>query len=538
MKKIIYVILVLLFTHGCSDFLEEDPKTVLTPGGFYLTQKGMESLVQACYSFSKYQASGGSLNMINLNDNGTDIGMNGGNNLTFDGYQLNSSAGQLKGLWDNNYKAINACNNVTKFIADVEGMNDELKSIREAEARFLRAYYYYQLVMQFGPVHLSLEATEGVETEANRTPVDQIFDVMLDDLDFAVSNLPESQSTYGRLDVYAAKHFLSRVLLSDVRSGKTEFQRAAQLAKDVINNSGRALEPTRARVFDENNEKNKEIIWSVQFPEDESLADNNGNQMHLHYISRYELGVPGIIRSLEYGRPWIVNRPTPFLLDLYDETIDSRYSAYIKNVWLANVDAPEKGIYVGDTALYYPKHPMTREHIDSKKYKVYNPEGSENLGSGYFRAGPSFYPSIIKFIDSKRASINDMRGSRNWVVFRLAETYLLASEAFYKADDMDNAVFYMNILRRAAALPGKESEMEISASELDIDFILDERGRELCGELWRWIDLKRTGKLLERVRAHNPSAANRMKDYHVLRPIPQSQIDRTSNDYPQNDGYE
>jgi starch-binding outer membrane protein, SusD/RagB family len=538
MKNPIYILILFFFAVGCSDFLDEEPKTVLTPGGFYSTKQGMESLVQACYSFSRYQASGGSLNCINLNANGTDIGRNGGNNLTFDGYQLNASAGPLNGFWSNNYQAINACNNVTKFINEVEGMSDEVKTIREAEARFLRAYYYYQLVMHFGPIHLSLEATEGVETEANRTPGNQIFDVILDDLEFAVNNLPGSQSTYGRVDAYAAKHFLSRVLLSDERSGNAEFQRAAQLAVDVINNSGHELEPTRALVFNENNEKNNEIIWSVQFPEDESLAGNNGNWMHLHYISRYELGVPGIIRSMEYGRPWIVNRPTPFLLDLYDEKIDSRYSAYFKNVWLANVESPELGISVGDTALYFPKYPMTREEIDSKNYKVYNPEGSEDLGAGYFRAGPSFYPANIKFIDSKRASINDMRGSRDWVVFRLAETYLLASEAFMKAGNMGNAVTYMNILRRTAALPGKEPEMEISASDLDIDFILDERGRELCGELWRWIDLKRTGKLLERVRAHNTSATTRMNDYHVLRPIPQSQIDRTSNEYPQNDGYE
>ena len=130
-----------------------------------------------------------------------------------------------------------------------------------------------------------------------------------------------------------------------------------------------------------------------------------------------------------------------------------------------------------------------------------------------------------------------MRGSRDWVVLRLAETYLFASEAYMKAGDMDKAVEYMNVLRRASALPGKETEMEITAADLDIDFILDERGRELCGELWRWFDLGRTNKLYERITKYNNLAAGKMQEYHQLRPIPQSQIDRTSNEYPQNPGY-
>jgi hypothetical protein len=79
--------------------------------------------------------------------------------------------------------------------------------------------------------------------------------------------------------------------------------------------------------------------------------------------------------------------------------------------------------------------------------------------------------------------------------------------------------------------------MEITTSDLSIDFILDERARELCGECKRWYDLKRTGKLLERTMAHNPKAALNMKPHHLLRPIPQSQIDRCSNVYPQNPGW-
>lgn len=80
--------------------------------------------------------------------------------------------------------------------------------------------------------------------------------------------------------------------------------------------------------------------------------------------------------------------------------------------------------------------------------------------------------------------------------------------------------------------------MDISAGTLSLDFILDERTRELCGENMRWLDLVRTNKLLERVRLHNPEAAPHIQPKHVLRPIPQTQIDAvtTGNRYSQNPG--
>ncbi|HET7896430.1 MAG TPA: RagB/SusD family nutrient uptake outer membrane protein, partial [Flavisolibacter sp.] len=81
--------------------------------------------------------------------------------------------------------------------------------------------------------------------------------------------------------------------------------------------------------------------------------------------------------------------------------------------------------------------------------------------------------------------------------------------------------------------------MDVQASDLSIDFILDERSRELCGEMVRWWDLVRTDKLLERVRLHNPEAAPNIQQKHVLRPIPQAQIDAvtTGEPYPQNPGW-
>ena len=105
---------------------------------------------------------------------------------------------------------------------------------------------------------------------------------------------------------------------------------------------------------------------------------------------------------------------------------------------------------------------------------------------------------------------------------------------------MADAVTYINTIRTRAAFPsGNPASLQITAADINIDFILDERSRELCGELMRWLDLVRTGKLIERVKLHNSEAAINILPKHTLRPIPQAQVDAvtTGTPYPQNPGW-
>ena len=81
-----------------------------------------------------------------------------------------------------------------------------------------------------------------------------------------------------------------------------------------------------------------------------------------------------------------------------------------------------------------------------------------------------------------------------------------------------------------------EDALRITEGDLDLNFLLDERGRELLGEMHRWFTLTRTGTLGKCVKAHNPFASPNIQDYHALRPIPQDQIDRTTTEFPQNPG--
>ena len=118
--------------------------------------------------------------------------------------------------------------------------------------------------------------------------------------------------------------------------------------------------------------------------------------------------------------------------------------------------------------------------------------------------------------------------------------YLIASEAEMKLGNKTEAVRLMNVLREKRAIPGHEEEMRITEADLDIDFILDERGRELSSEQQRFFDLKRTGKFVERIKKMNPDVADVIQSYHQIRPIPQSEIDALTNknEFLQNDGYQ
>ena len=147
------------------------------------------------------------------------------------------------------------------------------------------------------------------------------------------------------------------------------------------------------------------------------------------------------------------------------------------------------------------------------------------------------FPSLNKWIDNTRPNRQHTQGQRDFILMRLADAYLIRAEANLKQGNTAQAAEDLNIVRKRGAWDGEEASMEITAADVDIDFILDERARELVGEGHRWFDLVRTKKLVERVKAHNLDATNNIQSYHVLRPIPLDQIDRTEGGYPQNTGY-
>jgi hypothetical protein len=254
-----------------------------------------------------------------------------------------------------------------------------------------------------------------------------------------------------------------------------------------------------------------------------------------------------MIRSTAYGRPYIRCIPTRWLTDTaFKERVnDTRYSKTFQTVWYANNPDP-KGYPVwpsplpagapagavsgqpkfkfGDTAIYMPGVDANDAKIAASPYLLVPPRKYDNTLSA----------TMIKFFDTKRADLNSP-SVRPVIVFRLAETYLMAAEAAFMMGNTADAVKYLNTVRERAAYPsGNATAMDITAADLSQDFILDERSRELCGENVRWWDLVRTGKLLPRVKMHNREANANIVDRHILRPIPQAQIDATTTGDPYN----
>jgi hypothetical protein len=402
----------------------------------------------------------------------------------------------------------------------------------------------------YGPLTLTLHETTSPSTEATRAPVDSVYEAIIADLKYAEPNLPAVQKEYGRATRGAAQHLLAKVYLTRIRDADSaadevakqqagDFANAADYAQRVINSGQYALLPRFKDVFDFGNERNQEVIWSIQFTTD-PLTTGAGNSGHLYFLAQYDVQ-PGMTRDVANGRPFKRFRPTWYLLGLFDRTKDSRYDAQFTRVWYANNAAnipknaqgvPKFGL--GDTAVYVSTTDADTVLARTKPYTVFTPRAYLGLASPY---QDNMFPALNKFLDPFRSSINETRGSRDLFVARLAETYLIEAEALMRDGRPAEGLPYINAVRRRAAIPGHETEMELTVDQLTLDAILDERARELAGETTRWFDLVRTHSLLSRVTLYNPDARNNIKPFHVLRPIPQIQIDRTSIPYAQNPGY-
>jgi hypothetical protein len=545
MKKLpyIYFICFSLVVSSCEDLLTEDPVSLATAEGYYTTEKGIQDGLNAAYT--TLRSFYGQQDGFFLTVTGTDIFTNGfggiANNPHINNYSPNflGTSSTVTNIWNQLYIGINQCNTVVQRAPEIEGLSDEEKTRIIGEARFLRALYYFHLVQQFGGIHFTLEETIGVETEANKTAPETVYNEgILPDLQYAATNLPATASEYGRAYRAAAEALLARVHLTIGNWAEAE-----ALAANVIEDYAFALVTPYADLWDINKEVNSEIVWAVQFTED-PLLNGPGNSGHLYFIFDYTFN-PAMVRDIENGRPFQRFLPTNFLLKLYDRSMDARWDGSFKTVWYANTTGQINGHTVnpGDTAIHIVMEPVSDEVkqaapywiIDFKDNWIGNVTAYQEIGTNRRRN----YPSLRKFLDPLRPSINETAGRRDFPVIRLAEMYLIAVEAAWRQGRSDVAADYMNVLRTRAAIPGKEDEMQVSAEDIDLDFILDERARELVGEMHRWYDLKRTGTLLERVRQHNLDAAPNIKEMHLVRPIPQTQIDRVSNpgEFQQNPGY-
>ncbi|MEP1085316.1 MAG: RagB/SusD family nutrient uptake outer membrane protein [Algoriphagus sp.] len=531
---------------SCDGFLEED--VVARIGNDYLnTPKGMNDGINAAYSSMRlwYGTERGN----NFTIFGTDIFTNGadGSWKFMNTYtnQFDSQNGHVRELWDGLYAGINTCNAVIDRSVNLTGISQSLIDQRVAEAKFIRAHHYFLLVQLFGGVDLQLSETIVPTKVVTRSSVAQIYAAIIADLEAAIPKLEaKAKSTdYGRATKAAAEHLLGRVYVTKATSEAGEasdYAKAEPLLQSVINNYGFKLIPDFGNVFAFGNEINDEVIWSTQYTYD-PLNTGGGNNSHVFFLMEYDVQ-PGMQRDTENGRPFKRYKSTDYTLNTIfaDRTNDSRY----KNTYVDFFKSNKPGTYntsfdkskatvtfaAGDTTIWLPGYNMPASERAKYPYQVLTPElYTERL-----------FPSLKKHLDPGRADRTQFAGGRDYIAMRLADTYLLLAEAQFRQGKIDLATANINKVRRRAAFPGKEAEMEITPSELTFEFITEERARELIGEQTRWLDLKRWGILVERVKMYNPQGAPNIQAFHNLRPIPQNQIDRAEGEasgFPQNPGY-
>ncbi len=545
LSKYIRIIAVLLLLQGCSDYLEIDNPSAVTDS-FYYTKTGQEKLLVDIYSKFRSVYNTGQLQYY-----GTDLYMaitESPDERMFNGYDqsFNSTAGVVGPYWKDLYRIVQETNILlTRISLDEEGMTEENYNSLIAQTRFLRSLAYYYLVETFGPVPLLIKEESSIITEVERTSEEEIYAFLVDELLAAKDVLPAVASEPGRVTNAAILHLLGKIYLTRAYKPfkqQTDFASAAKIFDELI------LDPKHnhyllddfAKVFDENNQNNAEVIWAIQYGEDKEYAGPGNPQQSLFGINIVALE-PELFDKVQADyslmqRGYWVN---PRVHELFtNPEIDSRYDKTFQREYYVNNKSSE---HYGELGIYYPRWNDGTDYSDKAlRFYPFKKDGEyvwypQSTALEVLTTASDRMPMLKKFKDTKMQWGGP--GTREDVVFRMGDTYLLCAEAYLGAGNTNLALERLNAVRmRAAASPEYTQAMKLT--EVNVDVILDERGRELLGEHDRWFDLKRTGKLIERAYRYNifVQKYNNLNKNHLVRPIPQDEINKLSG-LNQNEGY-
>jgi starch-binding outer membrane protein, SusD/RagB family len=638
-SKIIFAatLLVVFTVLSCKKFIKEELVTTLNED-YYKTDNGLEDLVKSAYVPLKWKYEGEqSYAMWNFGLDEFRLG-DQFNNEHFNSYNGNLNAngndGFCNNLWINMYAGIKRCNDAIEYITAYNNPGSSKlgtaaqKNLRIGEMKFLRGFYYFTLVQQFGGVPVLTVSPKDLTTEFPRNTVAEVYDRIITDFREAGPLLAwkyaGGSADFGRATRAAAYHFLAKAYLTrgsavtEARGQQgTDMDNAILFADSVIRFSAHTLESNFGNLFNtayathsvpragtdgaapvatlssiSANNNSNEIIFSAQFSQNLALAGLN-NTVHLYFGAQYDAGILGMTRDFFNGRPFRRMIPTNYTIDIFDWANDSRFfktfqTTYYRNVastvannaglpkyTAANAPTPDvvglPRIGVGDTAAQFivisPAQALLTSTIATYRYYStfarYKKTSAGATPTSDFTNNKNIH--MIKWMDGVRltATANEARGIRNGTYARLGETYLIIAEAYGRKGDYANALNYVNIIRNRAAYKSGEPKNPhnwmfygqpyndltstapamqatitlfttnapseqypatvVSTTDRFINFMLNERTRELCGELIRWEDLARTETFYTRTKLFNLDATN-VQPFHKLRPIPLPQI--------------
>lgn len=590
---------VLLFaTTGCKKILDEQPRTSFAPE-FFKTTDGIQGGIAGVYASFRGQWS--TQIWTQLFNGGTDETVRGGsvdNGAThwfiYNDPVIKSNLGNFEGWWNTLFTDINTLNGVLQYGVDAD-IPAATKTQLLAQAKFLRGFCYYYLVTTFGQVPLHTTFNTSASTADAPAPLADLYAQIIKDLTEAGADLPNTPAAGMGKPAFKATalYLLAKTYLwrgwSTVAQ-PTDFTQAYTIAKGVIDNKatyGLDLLPYFGNVFKEGNEYGSEILMVVDHTKDLKFGQNSAvgagatsgseNKSNFMWRPNYPTinanypaggGANVTLRDTKNGRPFLRVRPnTKYVMDVAfaNRATDARYEGTFQTVWLSNsvaesvtgttgVTTPRGTLINGvDTSIWMRDRLVTPAERAAFKGIMFEPD---HLVGATVPFTAAMYPSVRKFDDSTRGHMNDY-SDRPYILFRFAELYLICAEAAIKgAGTTQNAADMINVLRARAARKAVQTPAEyaaaliaqqVTAGQMTLDFILEERSRELYAEDCRWWDLSRTHTLRNRVITYGGEAAavTNMTQYGTdghfeLRPIPQSQIDRVSEGppYPQNPGYQ
>jgi len=541
--KISLAFITLISLNGCKDFLEEDLKTELAPTntftgtyGFEVGSAGLYALTRSEYNTygeggayihngaCPYEALQAATDIVDVINSDASL-------MPFANLTLTPSQQFVTTYWNWAYHLISSANEILVYADQNTNWDAPTDKARfQAEARFFRAYAYRTLVYLYGDVPYVETILYDFQLNFTRTPKAEVLEHIVADLQFAAEHLPENpdQVKDGKLTKWAAYHLLSEMYLL-----QGEYQLAEQAALAVIN-SGRyelmknrfgAKQNTAGDVFSdlfiENNQNrqssgNRESIWVLQFEFNTVGGGTNSDdwtrrawnpkyQDVLGFVLADTLGGRGLAQIVPM-KWWVGTQGTNAtgnVAGIFDAT-DIRNSNYnIKRNWYYN--------NVNEASLYGKKATITEQTWFTTK---------------------SLFPAVTKFFYGRAENLSLTGSYKDRMKFRLAETYLLLAEAYLGQNNPAKAAEAVNVIRARAGAS------LIDAGAMTMDFLLDERIRELVGEESRRFTLVRTKKLVDRVRMYNNAIKDKIQDYHALWPIPQVIIDANRDaEFPQNPGY-
>jgi hypothetical protein len=574
MKRYLYIFLVTITAGNLScnkDFLDEKPESFLSTGNAYSTEADFNAAITGIYGLVRNHYY--TVNDFNpfwylyRTDAYFDISVTTPN-MSGD----IAPTGITNFAWAPHYEIISESNTVLSRLPNSTLLTDAQKKLLEAKAKFFRGLAYRALGYLYGGVPLVLEEVtnqKALNPDFVRASRTEVYAQAIDDLKFAAANLPNITGNLkkGEISNAAAYHLLAEVYLAD-----KQYQNALDAATAVITNPGLSLMTTRfgrrstvtpGDVYwdlfqrgNQNSGENREAIWVIQIETDVpggGGSTTGGSQFGVYGAERVHAP---LVRDLSskvgttdvalFNWPmgdYSGGRGVGFLCPSYwfsDSVWATDFNNDIRN---ANHN------FVRDFVATNPKSPYYGQVISTKN----PPAGIKGVG-GTLTKGKhdrAFYPYQSKATqpyDHPSALYNSLAETDPVQKFllksgagglyidqyfmRLAETYLLRAEAYLGLNQQALAAADINKVRTRAGAS------DVLPADVTIDFILDERLRELGIEEKRMLTLMRMGKWVERTRKYNPFYGTQMKDNYNLWPIPFGEIEKNNKAVlDQNPGY-